>query len=517
MSRLLSAAALITLVVSSRGAAAAEDQAIAFNRDIRPLLSDYCFACHGPDRNQRKAGLRLDVREAATDSGVLDPGRPESSELIARIESDDPYLVMPPPEHGNPLTGEEKALLRRWIAEGGEYQEHWSLTPLRRPEVPPIDGPGQSLRNEIDAFVLARLRREGVEPNPPADPRTLVRRLSFDLTGLPPRASTVESFVSDPSDAQYEALVESFLQSPHHGERLAMYWLDLVRYADSLGYHGDQERSVSPYRDYVIRAFNENKPFDQFTTEQLAGDLLPGATLEQKVASTYNRLNRASGEGGVQPEEYLAKYSADRVRTAGAVWLGSTFGCAECHDHKFDPFTAKDFYQFAAFFADIKEQGIVSGANHIATLPVPTESQRERQKELGQALAGAEQQYAETPAALEAAFAKWVESSQADLRRWRGVEVVSAESDGGAELSVRADGTVLAAGKNPQRDRYVLKLRGELARLSALRLAVLPHDSLPKRGPRAGVQRQLRRPWRGVHGRWRAGRLGFGFGDTFPS
>ena len=202
--------------------------------------------------------------------------------------------------------------------------------------------------------------------------------LSFDLTGLPPNPQTVQQLVDQPTDDAYAELVERFLRSPHFGERMAMYWLDLVRYADTLGYHGDQPRSVSPYRDYVINAFNDNNPFDQFNTEQLAGDLIPNASLSQKVASTYNRLNRASGEGGVQPKEYLAKYSADRVRTTGAVWLGSTIGCAECHDHKFDPFTARDFYSFAAFFADIKEQGIVKSAVHIEKLPVPTAEQEQR-------------------------------------------------------------------------------------------------------------------------------------------
>ncbi len=381
---------------SKSGAASPESRKVSFNREIRPLLSDRCFACHGPDSGTREAGLRLDRRDEALGSGVLEPGAPEFSELVSRVEADDEGLVMPPPGHGERLTPDEQTLIRRWIEQGAEYEAHWSFVPPVRVE-PPVTTK-RSGGNVIDRFIDRGIEEAGVTPAPRADPRTLVRRLAFDLTGLPPDPEIVEAFVADPSDVAYERLVERFLQSPHHGERLAMYWLDLVRYADTLGFHGDQVRSVSPYRDYVIRAFRENKPFDEFTIEQLAGDLLPDATLETKVASTYNRLNRASGEGGVQPKEYLARYAADRVRTTGAVWLGTTFGCAECHDHKFDPYTIKEFYEFAAFFADIKEQGIVKSAVYIEQLPVPTDDQRSRQAELKRAIGDAErEQDADSP------------------------------------------------------------------------------------------------------------------------
>ncbi|MDB4439456.1 DUF1549 domain-containing protein, partial [Planctomicrobium sp.] len=350
---------------------------VQFNRDVRPILSDKCFACHGPDEKTREAELRLDEQASAfadrDGSQVIVVGEPAASSLIARITSTDESDRMPPPEHGKALTADEIKILQDWIQQGAKYQEHWSYIPLSRPEVPVV---AKTEVSPIDSFIRRKQLEANVSMNDPADRRTLLRRISFDLTGLPPTYKEVLAFEKDDSNDAYEKMVDRLLQSPHFGERMAIYWLDLVRYADTLGYHGDQVRSVSPYRDYVIDAFNSNKPFNEFTTEQLAGDLLSNASLTQKVASTYNRLNRASAEGGLQPKEYLAKYTADRVRTAGAVWLGSTIGCAECHDHKFDPFSAKDFYSFGAFFADIKEQGIVNGANYIEQLPVPTGDQQ---------------------------------------------------------------------------------------------------------------------------------------------
>ncbi len=397
---------------SATAGAFAGELEVSFNRDIRPILSDKCFACHGPDAGQREADLRLDQRESATakrdDDRVIVPGNTEASTLLHRVSTPDVDELMPPPDEGQPLTAAEIDLLRRWIEQGAPYQTHWSLTPLTRPPVP--DANDKRGRNPIDAFVEQRLRQEGVRPAAQADPRVLVRRLSFDLTGLAPQPDEVDRFVDQPTDDAYHQLVDSLLSSPHYGERMAVYWLDLVRYADTLGFHGDQDRSVSPYRDYVIRAFNDNLPFDQFTIEQLAGDLLPDASLWQKVASTYNRLNRASAEGGVQPKEYLAKYAADRVRTAGQVWLGSTFGCAECHDHKFDPFTMRDFYSFAAFFADITELGIVPGAKHLAQMPVPTPEQAQALQQLDAQLSQAETTYRQALAKLSKEQQAWEEA-----------------------------------------------------------------------------------------------------------
>jgi hypothetical protein len=332
---------------------------IDFNRDIRPILSENCFRCHGPDSATREADLRLDKQEdVLADRGgyaAIVPGDPEASEFLRRIVSTDPIDQMPPPEADKNLTADEIALLKRWIESGAEWSPAWSYVPPRRSDPPAVENK-KWIRNEIDNFVLARLEQEGLAPNSQADLVTLVRRLSFDLTGLPPTQEMVDTFVTDPSDMAYEKLVDDLLASPHFGERMAMMWLDLVRFADTVGYHGDQIHNVWPYRDYVIHAFNTNKPFDEFTREQLAGDLLPGSTEDQLIASGYNRLLQTSHEGGVQLKEYRAIYLADRVRNVSQVWMGATVGCAQCHDHKYDPYTARDFYSLGAFFADIEEE-----------------------------------------------------------------------------------------------------------------------------------------------------------------
>ena len=344
---------------------------VDFQRDVRPILSDKCFFCHGPDEKHREAKLRLDSRDGlfrqkATQTGGLKqlvaPGKPEASAVWKRIASEVADEQMPPADSGKTLSEKERALIRQWIEQGAEWHDHWAYVALTRPMVPQAEdqsarddvGPGSA----IDKFVRVRLAKEQLKPSPPADPRTLARRYSFDLTGLPPSSTEVEAFAeqfAQDADAACRALVENLLASPHYAERMAMPWLDLVRYADTVGYHGDQEHHISPYRDYVIQAFHENMPLDRFTREQLAGDLLPDATVEQKIASGYNRLLQTSHEGGVQQKEYLAKYSADRVRNFGSVWLGATLGCCECHDHKFDPLPQRDFYRLAAFFADIDD------------------------------------------------------------------------------------------------------------------------------------------------------------------
>ena len=270
---------------------------------------------------------------------------------MARVFSTDPDTVMPHPDHHKPLSQKQKETLKAWVEQGAEYQPHWAYVKPERPAVPAGVHP-------VDHFVRAELAKKNIKPSPEADRRTLIRRLSLDLLGLPPAPERVEAFVKDPSPDAYEKLVDELLASPHYGERMAQPWLDLVRYADTVGYHGDQNQRVFPYRDYVIGAFNRNLPFDQFTREQLAGDLLPTPTPEQLVATAFNRLNMMTREGGAQPKEYLAKYQADRVRTVSIAFLGSTLGCAECHDHKYDPFTAKDFYSLAAFFADVRQWGV---------------------------------------------------------------------------------------------------------------------------------------------------------------
>jgi hypothetical protein len=339
---------------------------VEFNRDIRPILSDKCFFCHGPDPKHREADLRLDLRDAATAEHdghrAIAPGDVSKSELVARITSADADTLMPPAESNKKLSPAEIDLLKRWIAQGADYQIHWAYTPIEKPAVPKA-GQGWA-RNDVDRLLADRLDREKLKPAAEADPRTLVRRLYLDLTGLPPTAEEVDAFTEQADrEAAYEALVDKLLASPAYAERMTAWWLDLVRYADTVGYHGDQDVTVWPFRDYVIQAFQTDLPFDQFTLEQLAGDLLPNSTRTQKVASGYNRLGMMTAEGGAQDKEYLAKYSAERVRNASGVWLGATMGCCECHDHKFDPYTARDFYSFAAFFADLNEKGFYGGAH----------------------------------------------------------------------------------------------------------------------------------------------------------
>lgn len=348
----------------------AAEPPIRFSQEIKPVLSNICFACHGPDEKTRKANLRLDSREGALRSIV--PGKPEQSSLYLRMKMHGPGQ-MPPEDFPKQLAPGQLVAFERWIKQGAKWEEHWAYAPLRKPAVPAVKTVAWP-RGPIDRFLLAQLERAGLPPAPEADHRTLLRRLSFDLTGLPPTDSEVRAFAADRSPGAYEARVDRLLASPHFGERMAVYWLDLIRYADTRGYHGDQNQEVSPFRDYIIDSFNRNKPFDVFTKEQIAGDLLPGATLEQRIASGYNRVLMTTEEGGAQPKEYMAKYAADRVRNVSAVWLGSTMGCAECHDHKYDPFTQKDFYSLASFFADVRQVPV--GGLDPELLPTPEEAAR---------------------------------------------------------------------------------------------------------------------------------------------
>jgi hypothetical protein len=353
-SALLGAAPLFAAAPAAKPSAKAK---VEYNRDVRPILSDTCFLCHGPDKNTRKAKLRLDLRDEAIAREAFVPGKPDESELVKRILTTDEDDMMPPPDSHKHLTVEQKETLRRWIAEGAEYQPHWAYVIPTRPEAPAVKN-RKWVRNAIDSFVIQNLEAKNLKPSREADRRTLLRRLSLDLIGLPPTPEEIAAFVADKDPRAYEKQVERLLASPHFGERMAVPWLDTARFSDTVGYHGDQNQRIFPYRDYVIASFNQNKPFDKFTIEQLAGDLLPNPTVEQRVATGFNRLNMMTREGGAQPKEYLAKHAADRVRTVGTTWLGSTMGCAECHDHKFDPITSRDFYSMAAFFADVKQWGV---------------------------------------------------------------------------------------------------------------------------------------------------------------
>ena len=355
---------------------------IDFNRDVRPLLSDNCFACHGPDEKQRQAGLRLDTKEGAFgDRGgyrVIVPGKASESRLYQRINHEQEVARMPPPHFEKRPTAEQIDTIRQWIDQGADWQSHWAYVAPQRFEPPPVRDEGWA-RNPIDPFILARLEREGLEPSPEANQATLLRRVTFDLTGLPPKPEDVDTFLKDTAPGAYERRVDQLLQSPHYGERMAMKWLDMARYADTHGYHIDSHRDMWRWRDWVIDAFNRNMPFDRFTIEQLAGDLLPNPTREQLIATGFNRNHMINYEGGAIPEEYQTEYVIDRLDTTATVWLSMTMGCGRCHDHKYDPITQKDFYRFFAFFNTIPEKGLDGkrgNAQPLLQMPTPPEESR---------------------------------------------------------------------------------------------------------------------------------------------
>ncbi|MBL9123347.1 MAG: PSD1 domain-containing protein [Planctomycetaceae bacterium] len=468
-------------------AAAIAGEALEFNRDIRPLLSDNCYACHGPDAGQRQAGLRLDQQAAALaalESGAkaIVPGDVQASELLRRVRlpPDDPER-MPPADSGKTLSAAQVALLAKWIEQGANWQGHWAFLPVSRPDFPV--SPAEPLP-PIDRFVRSRLAQQGVSPAPTAAPNVLARRLAFDLTGLPPTPEQVARLAAA-GETAYPELVDELLASPRFGERMAMWWLDLVRYADSVGYHGDQAVSVYPFREYVIRSFNDNKRFDAFTRQQLAGDLLPGATVEDKIASGYNRLGMMSAEGGVQPKEYLCKYIAERVRNVSGAWLGVTIGCAECHDHKFDPFATRDFYRLEAFFADIQERGLYAGANvdgHWGpSIQLPSEQQKAELARIDGEIAAVNKTLATPTPELEAAQVAW-EAAVAPPIAWSVLRPVAAQSAGGATLTVQEDGALLASGPQPETDTYTLTFENLPAGITGLKLETIPHDTLPGKG-----------------------------------
>jgi hypothetical protein len=364
---------LFFLPVAGALAADALPEKVDYNRDIKRILSNNCYACHGPDEKKVKGGLRLDSFEGATKelkSGerAIVPKDLVESALAYRITAKDVDERMPPADSNKKLSGREIALLKKWVEQGGEFSKHWAYVAPKKVAAPKVEQKSFT-QNDIDRFILEKLKAKGFKPAKEADRRTLIRRLSFDLTGLPPTWQEVEAFTKDKSPKAYEKLVDRLLAKPQYGERMAVYWLDMVRYADTIGYHSDNHETKPLYRDYVINALNDNMPYDQFTREQLAGDLIKDRTGSQLIASGYNRLNMNTREGGSQPKEYTAKYLADRVRNASTVWMASTLGCSECHDHKFDPFTSKDFYSFGAFFADLQETPV--GAQKATKVPLP--------------------------------------------------------------------------------------------------------------------------------------------------
>lgn len=472
----------LVLVLQSTMAIGADEplpEVVEFNRDVRPILSENCYACHGPDANKREAELRLDTEAGLFGRGAkkqpVVPSKPGDSELITRVTSPAPEQRMPPVDSGKTLSPRDISILKKWVEQGARWQGHWAFIKPVRPALPGAVEAGFT-RNEIDQFILARLKPAGLKHSPEADKVTLIRRLSFDLTGLPPSIEDVDRFVADTSPDAYEKLVDRILESPHYGERMALYWLDLVRFADTAGYHSDNPRDIAPFRDYVIQAFNENKRFDQFTIEQLAGDLLPNPTLWQKVASGYNRLLQTTEEGGAQAKEYIAKYSADRVRNVSSVWIGATMGCAECHDHKFDPFTQRDFYSMAAFFADVQETAV---GRREPGIPVPSANDQRELNRLAGQIAAAEKSLDEAVVAFLASDPKWEQELGTE---WQVLAPAESTVQGESQLAKQNDGSLKSRGKSAAQEVYAFTLQSE-ARLTAIRLEAMADDDLPAKGP----------------------------------
>lgn len=480
--------ALFIQNIAFAAAPEAAKDTVEFNRDIRPIISEKCFFCHGPDKADQKAGLRLDQREAAEE--VLFNG-----ELLARINETDPDEVMPPPETNHKLSADDKAMIKAWIEQGAEYQEHWAYEAPAQVDVP-ADG------NPIDHFINRTLDENEITPSETADPSVLARRLSLDLTGLPPDSATVAAFVENTEGSpaeRWQELIETLLDSPHYGERMAVYWLDLVRYADTVGFHGDQNMAVSPYRDYVIKSFNENLSFDQFTREQIAGDLLEDPTEWQMIATAYNRLNKKTNEGGAQALEYQVKNAGDRVRTTSTVWLGGTLGCAECHDHKFDPYSQKDFYTFAAYFADVEDSGYWGRNGHKdgiwgANLKITTDEQDAEIK-------ATETRLAEVKVALNAKPEGWQEAHDTEVAKlrekiagnasdWILAKLTDLKSKEGVTMKDLGDGSWLSTGKNPNTDTYTFTLSPDAHNkgqpLSAFLIEALNHETLTRKASSRG-------------------------------
>ncbi len=496
MARILIAVLLVgSLLFTSmdRGPRASEKKisnrpSIDFNRDIRPILSDTCFTCHGPDEAQRKAKLRLDTRDGAlaklrSGGHAIVPRKPGESELLRRILSTDASEQMPPPKSNKKLTAVQIDLLKRWVEQGAEYAAHWAFVAPARPSLPKVQQ-GQWVRNDIDRFILARLEKEGLKPSPEADRTTLIRRLALDLTGLPPTLAEIDAFLNDKQPGAYERVVERYLGSPHYGERLAVDWLDAARFADTHGYHIDAGRDMTRWREWVIDAFNNDLPFDRFTVEQLAGDLLPNATVEQKIASGFNRNHMINFEGGAIPEEYLNNYIVDRVNTTSTVWLGLTMTCAQCHDHKYDPISQREFYQLYAFFNNVPERGLDgSKGNAAPVIKAPSKRTLEAIAKIDAQLAELSKKRTEPNGELDAAQAKWQAGALADgVIAWKAFDVQTIKSAGGATLTRQADGSILASGINPATETYTITGIVNTG-ATAIRLEVLPDPSFKANGP----------------------------------
>ncbi len=481
----VAAIGLATRLNAAPGVATGPD----FNREVRPILAENCYACHGPDEEARKAGLRLDQKPGALAQlkdghQAVVPGDQGRSALVARITTPDEDDVMPPRKSGKKLSPEQIEKLKSWIAAGANWPEHWAYVKPQRPPLPPVRA-AQWPRNEIDRFVLNRLEQEGLKPAPEADKTTLIRRATLDLTGLPPTLEEVDRFLADQSSEAYDKLVDRLLASPRYGENAARYWLDAVRYADSHGFHIDARRDIWAYRDWVIKAFNENQPFDRFTIDQLAGDLLPNPTTDQQIATGYLRCNMSTGEGGAIDAEYAAKYAFDRVETTSTTWLGLTLVCARCHTHKYDPILHREYYGLFAFFNQL-DGPIMDGnrPNPDPFLKLPSPKQTERLGWLKDQIAQAQARVEQPDPNLDAGQQSWARAWNQRLSPgWIPLAPLHARSvlTNGAALNIEADQSVLARGGNPETDSYELTFRPTPGLLAGLRLEALPDDSLPRR------------------------------------
>jgi hypothetical protein len=485
----LTGAALLAVALGT-SASAAEPPKVSFSRDILPILSDNCFFCHGPDPNNRKADLRLDTKDAAlrTKDPIIVPGKSGESELILRVTSDDNEERMPPPKSNRQITPQQIELLKRWIDEGAVWGKHWAYEAPERPSVPAVKNAAWPI-NAIDQFVLARLEQEGLSPSPTAAKETLIRRATLDLTGLPPTPEEIDAFLRDSSAQAYETLVDRLLKSPHYGERMAWEWLDAARYADTNGYQGDPTRSMWYWRDWVIDALNKNMPFDQFTMEQLAGDLLPNPARPQLIATGFHRNHMINGEGGRIAEESRVDYVQDRVETTGTVWMGLTFNCCRCHDHKFDPFTQREYYQLSAYFNSIDESGGTDAypqAQPVLSMPTPQQEQRITQLKTQEAAinkerADLEQKLLQEQPEWERTLAG--EGGKPVPAEWIALAPDELMSQGGATLAKASDNTVLASGPNPAMDSFTVAGKIKAASITGLRLEALPDPSFVNSGP----------------------------------
>ena len=465
---------------------------VDFNRDVRPILSENCFYCHGQDPNKREADLRLDVRDAALKLKAFVPGNADASELIKRIHTDDRDDLMPPPKSNRRLSPAQKETLKRWISEGANYSQHWAYVPPARPQAPVVKNPAWA-RNAIDAFVLGKLDAAGLQPSPEASRQTLMRRLSLDLVGLPPKPEEVDAFLVDASPDAYEKVVERLLASPHYGERMSLPWLDAARYADSNGFQQDGDTHQYFWRDWVVKALNADMPFDQFSIEQLAGDLLPSPTEEQLIATAFNRNHLLNGEGGAIPEEQRNVILFDRMDTTATNWLGLTMACAQCHDHKYDPITQRDYYSMLAMFNNVPESGTPSGGGQyrIAEPSITVGSDEDKAKLKSKEAALAEAKKAESTAEKSPETAAAYEAAEKDILddkpvEWAVLTPQSMTATGDATLSVLDDQSIFADGPSPDKSNYTITLPAGSVPVTGFRIETIPDGRLPKKGAGRG-------------------------------